>query len=154
MAITEAASNERISRRLAARRAELLALLAASSRSGSAADGDRLHEVVDFMDVAADDSRAVVDEAASGQARRELASIAAALQRLREGNYGECQDCGEAIDELRLLALPAAALCAPCQSIHERATSPALRHRAVPAPVTPSSGARSAAGSRPAAPRA
>jgi len=54
------------------------------------------------------------------QERREVASINAALQRMSLGNYGQCEDCDEAIPVKRLLAVPEAAVCARCQSIRER----------------------------------
>jgi RNA polymerase-binding transcription factor DksA len=46
--------------------------------------------------------------------------VAAALRRLRDGTYGFCVDCGQPIEEGRLLALPAAALCTGCATVHER----------------------------------
>lgn len=81
-------------------------------------------EVVDFKDVAAEDTRAAVDEVASAHAADELEQIAAALRRVDQGTYGRCEDCGEAIDERRLRALPATPFCTACQQRRER---PALR---------------------------
>ncbi|MCR8550288.1 TraR/DksA family transcriptional regulator [Salipiger sp. P9] len=49
---------------------------------------------------------------ASGQA--EIARIKAALQRMDEGEYGYCLNCGDAISEARLEVLPEAPLCAAC----------------------------------------
>ncbi len=46
--------------------------------------------------------------------RREIQRIDAALARIDQGEYGECIDCGEAIDPRRLAADPAAALCLAC----------------------------------------
>ena len=54
---------------------------------------------------------------AQAQARRRQAErrkIHAALQRLAEGDYGYCTDCGEAIAPARLDADPAIALCLAC----------------------------------------
>ena len=48
----------------------------------------------------------------SGQA--EIARIRAALQRMREGTYGECVRCGEDISEARLDTLPDTPLCRNC----------------------------------------
>jgi len=42
-----------------------------------------------------------------------------ALQRIDEGNYGECERCGEAIAEKRLEALPFARHCIDCQRVVE-----------------------------------
>lgn len=41
----------------------------------------------------------------------ELADVEHALQRLEDGTYGTCERCGRPIDEVRLVALPAARFC-------------------------------------------
>ena len=41
----------------------------------------------------------------------ELASAIAALARLDDGTYGQCMDCGQPIDEERLVARPTARRC-------------------------------------------
>jgi DnaK suppressor protein len=46
--------------------------------------------------------------------------VEAALGRIEAGEYGECQGCGEEIEERRLGARPEAALCLECQSRRER----------------------------------
>jgi RNA polymerase-binding protein DksA len=43
-----------------------------------------------------------------------LAEIDAALQRIDEGMYGICTNCGKPIQEERLEALPWASLCIDC----------------------------------------
>lgn len=49
-----------------------------------------------------------------------LGDIAAALERLDLGTYGQCTDCGGAISSLRLQALPEAARCIACQERAEQ----------------------------------
>lgn len=44
-----------------------------------------------------------------------LGEIDAALQRLDDGTYGRCTECGNEIAPDRLEALPYAALCVACQ---------------------------------------
>jgi DnaK suppressor protein len=44
-----------------------------------------------------------------------LASVRSALDRMADGSYGVCTDCGEAISPKRLAVLPWAAYCRPCQ---------------------------------------
>lgn len=44
----------------------------------------------------------------------ELKRISAALQRLKDGEYGDCLYCGEVIAQGRLQADPAAILCIRC----------------------------------------
>jgi RNA polymerase-binding transcription factor DksA len=55
-----------------------------------------------------------VIEALDGEARRELALIRGALNRLEGGSYGICARCAEDIPVARLRARPAAALCVSC----------------------------------------
>ena len=50
---------------------------------------------------------------------RELARIDAALERMRGGDFGICIECGEEIEDKRLLALPTAARCLSCQEGRE-----------------------------------
>jgi DnaK suppressor protein len=42
-----------------------------------------------------------------------------ALERLRQGTYGICEVCGQAIGEKRLEVRPTATLCLACQSTRE-----------------------------------
>lgn len=44
----------------------------------------------------------------------ETRMIDAALDRIRQGSYGTCVNCGEPIDEKRLDAVPATPLCRDC----------------------------------------
>jgi DnaK suppressor protein len=48
-----------------------------------------------------------------------LTKITAALERLEEGTYGYCYECGEEIARQRLRALPFAARCRDCEEVHE-----------------------------------
>ena len=43
-----------------------------------------------------------------------------ALERLREGEYGICQECGEPIAPARLRAMPEVLTCVRCQDMLER----------------------------------
>ena len=51
---------------------------------------------------------------------RLLDAIDAALQRIEEGTYGKCVNCGAAIPEERLEAMPWATLCIDCKRKEER----------------------------------
>jgi len=46
--------------------------------------------------------------------------LAEALDRLREGSYGCCEECGEPIAPARLKALPEVTTCVRCQDRIER----------------------------------
>jgi DnaK suppressor protein len=50
-----------------------------------------------------------------------LKRIDAALRRIGEGTYGRCFECGEAIPEARLRALPFAVRCRDCEEAREAA---------------------------------
>lgn len=49
-----------------------------------------------------------------------LGQIEAAIERIEDGSYGECETCGEQIPESRLDAIPYAAQCVQCASQEER----------------------------------
>ena len=50
-----------------------------------------------------------------------MRDIEAAFQRIKNGEYGVCTDCGDDIDFARLQAYPTAKRCIVCQQQHERA---------------------------------
>jgi len=113
---------QQLAAKLRTRAAELLALL--QQHAGAAVGADNPAEVLDFKDVAAEDRQAMIDELTLANASAELHQVVSAMRRMDDGSYGECQDCGEPIDERRLLALPATRYCTACQAIHERPTMP------------------------------
>lgn len=49
-----------------------------------------------------------------------LSKIDAALEKIEEGEYGECKICGEEIGVKRLRARPVAELCIECKSEQEK----------------------------------
>ena len=49
-----------------------------------------------------------------------LNKIELALERLEEGNYGKCEECGCWIPKARLTAIPYAALCVKCAEDMEK----------------------------------
>ncbi|MCI7398454.1 MAG: TraR/DksA family transcriptional regulator [Spirochaetia bacterium] len=56
-----------------------------------------------------------------GQAdQNRLAMIDRALDRITQGTYGICLECGEPIAETRLEAIPYATFCVECQHEYER----------------------------------
>lgn len=56
-----------------------------------------------------------------------LQAVNDALRKFDEGTYGKCENCGKAIPEKRLRALPAATHCIDCQSKLEKRAPGALR---------------------------
>jgi DnaK suppressor protein len=51
--------------------------------------------------------------------RKLLSKIEEALQRVDDGGYGICEDCGEEIGLKRLEARPVTTLCIDCKTIQE-----------------------------------
>ena len=54
--------------------------------------------------------------ALAATAKRSLAAVDAALQRLDAGTYGRCARCGEQIPAARLEAVPEATHCVGCKT--------------------------------------
>ena len=48
-----------------------------------------------------------------------LKKIDAALKKIEDGSYGECESCGEQIAVARLMARPVAQLCIDCKTAQE-----------------------------------
>jgi RNA polymerase-binding transcription factor DksA len=103
--------------RLAERRAETLALVAALSK--------RLDGIMESSAYSTNDDEhdpegvTVAFERAQvagllGQARDELAALDDAVRRLGDGRYGVCSRCGKPIGSGRLEALPATTTCINC----------------------------------------
>lgn len=52
--------------------------------------------------------------------RKLIIKIREALQRIDDGEFGVCEDCGEPIDMKRLEARPVTTLCIDCKVARER----------------------------------
>lgn len=52
--------------------------------------------------------------------RKQLDAVDRALEAVNDGTYGTCNECGEAIEEKRLKALPWAVYCLQCQELADR----------------------------------
>lgn len=69
----------------------------------------------DQADVASDYVEQEILETLENTVRATLMDVDAALDRIKSGTYGLCEDCGEAIDRARLKARPWASRCLKCQ---------------------------------------
>ena len=76
----------------------------------------------DLVDAALDSTQDEISSQLAEVESRELACIERALERVREGVYGECEACGKKIPMARLNALPYATLCIECQQAAEDGT--------------------------------
>lgn len=53
-------------------------------------------------------------------ARQRLKALKEALERLEQGTFGTCIECGNDIGQKRLQAIPWARYCVVCQEAHEQ----------------------------------
>ncbi len=59
-----------------------------------------------------------------GSEKDALDQIEAAIERIDDGSYGRCEECGEQIPKSRLDAIPYAAQCVRCASQQEEGHEP------------------------------
>ena len=121
MALTQQQLDE-LKRDLVARRTALVAEIQGESEVPG---GGRLAEVTgggggDAGDAAIADLMADTDAAMTDRDVRELRDIDAALERMRDGSYGECLQCGGEIEFERLKAYPTATRDIRCQTDFEK----------------------------------
>ena len=87
--------------------------------------------VVQGRETVTDDTQDVADQAVISYQKeflfsqgtnghRQLRLVQQALSRLREGRFGECQQCGEEIGAKRLEALPWTPYCIECKEKMEK----------------------------------
>lgn len=107
----------KLEHRLGLREAQLRQeITAARHRAEAPAPG----EVSDAKDAAAISAEAVVTDAEVTRDLAELRDIHLARERIADGSYGACLDCGDDIDVRRLLAQPETGRCVQCQERAER----------------------------------
>ena len=103
---------------LVGQREELLTSVAKGSKTGEVhLDPD---DFPDEMDTAASESALAFQGRLRERERMLLGKINEALGKIDEGEFGECETCGEDIGIKRLLARPVATLCIDCKSDEER----------------------------------
>lgn len=99
------------------------ALRRSVSEAVRGADVGASQPVGDEIDAASDAAHGEISWHLIEAESRELASVENALERLRSGEYGRCEECNQPIPVARLKALPYATLCIQCQREAERETS-------------------------------
>ncbi|MEO5819542.1 MAG: TraR/DksA family transcriptional regulator [Vicinamibacteraceae bacterium] len=75
--------------------------------------------VVDDVETSESDIQDEIEFALIQMKAETLHRINEALERLEEGTYGRCFECGEEIDHRRLRALPFAVRCKDCEEARE-----------------------------------
>jgi DnaK suppressor protein len=120
----DAAQVQRLQGELGRLKAEALAAVRRASGELSGEDADLFRDLGLTGDGALAEAAFERDVAGAGQVRAALMAIVAAERRLQSGEYGLCEDCGEAIGLPRLLAQPAATRCVKCQEEAEKRGGP------------------------------
>jgi DnaK suppressor protein len=77
-------------------------------------------DVGDFYDHASSDRDRELMLTLTDRERDKLVLIDEALKKIKEGNYGICESCGDEIGEDRLKAMPLTKLCLSCKIDLER----------------------------------
>ena len=84
-------------------------------------DGSNERQAIDEGETSELDTQDELEFALIQMKAETVKRIDAALQRLDEGAYGRCFECGDEIGETRLHALPFAVRCKDCEEIRELA---------------------------------
>jgi RNA polymerase-binding transcription factor len=103
---------------LEARRVQLRQSVARTEEDGRAAQ--TADSAQDIADHASSSYQKEFLFAQSSSERRLLQMVERALFNINEGTYAECEQCGDAINERRLEAVPWARHCIACQEKLER----------------------------------
>jgi DnaK suppressor protein len=103
---------EYFKKRLLAKQEELLRLATKSDKDGREADEEATQ---DIADKAANSYTKEFLFHQSDESRRLLQLVNEALERIKEGNYGQCLACEEEVQQKRLEAVPWARHCIECQ---------------------------------------
>jgi len=70
----------------------------------------------EFSEEAQEEAASISLKALNEQEHRELILIWNALQKIKKGEYGICEDCSKPIENKRLHALPMVQYCIKCQT--------------------------------------
>ncbi len=104
---------EQFKKRLEQRQQELRRTVSRNVQDGRAADSEDIAQ--DIADKAANSYTKEFLFSQSSNDRALLARVEEALVRIREGNFGECINCGDEVNAKRLEAVPWARYCIKCQ---------------------------------------
>lgn len=114
-----ATDRDMLARQLELMKSQVLKELRESAPGIHSSSTDDAHEVRSHADEAETERQDDVRFAEIEVDRLRLSEIEQAQQRIAEGRYGICIDCGEDIPRDRLLAQPTAIRCAACQALAE-----------------------------------
>jgi RNA polymerase-binding protein DksA len=92
----------------------------ALKKSRSEANGDLSSMPIHMADIGSDNFEQEFTLSLMETDGGTLTSIEASLERIEEGTYGLCEECGVKIPKSRLNAIPYATLCVRCAEQQER----------------------------------
>jgi DnaK suppressor protein len=104
---------------LEGRQRELVAEVQGKIRGVRADGAEKPHEVMDQGETSEVDIQEDIELALIQMKAETLNKIYEALNRLEDGRYGMCFECGDEIAEARLRALPFAVRCKDCEEARE-----------------------------------
>jgi DnaK suppressor protein len=93
---------------------------AALKKSRSEANGDLSSMPIHMADIGSDNFEQEFTLSLMQSEEETLDLIETALERIEEGSYGQCEECGVRIPKTRLNAIPYASLCVKCASEQEK----------------------------------
>jgi DnaK suppressor protein len=93
---------------------------AALKKNRSQANGDLSSMPIHMADIGSDNFEQEFTLSLMETEGGTLEKIDAALERIEEGTYGECEECGAKIPKQRLAAVPYTTMCVKCASRSER----------------------------------
>lgn len=92
---------------------------AALKKRRSEANGDLSSMPIHMADMGTDNFEQEFTLTLMQTEEQTLELIEASLERIEEGTYGQCEECGVKIPKARLNAIPYASLCVKCASLQE-----------------------------------
>jgi len=93
---------------------------AALKKSRSEANGDLSSMPIHMADIGSDNFEQEFTLSLMQSEEGTLELIENALERVEDGTYGKCEECGARIPKTRLKAIPYAAMCVKCASQMEQ----------------------------------
>lgn len=93
---------------------------AALRKNRSEANGDLSSMPIHMADIGSDNFEQEFTLSLMENDGDTLALIETSLERIEEGTYGQCEECGVKIPKTRLNAIPYATLCVRCAELQER----------------------------------
>lgn len=77
-------------------------------------------DVGDTLDLVSEERTRELDLILTDREKRKIEKIDDALERIEDGSYGECEECGVKVPKARLKVMPFAKYCVDCQERVER----------------------------------